>query len=289
MATTNNTLASQVTERFIEALKQGHCPWAKPWRNGMDMTAVNYTTRKPYSLLNQILLGFQGGEFATLTSINKLGGKLNKGAKANWVIMSWVKYYDADGNECDKDDEGAKPVFYKRWTKVFNISDTTLPSKFAKVEALDQVKAIAQAEDTIADYVARSGVKYQCDKPSNEAFYRPSTDEVVVPMRNQFVSSEEYYSTAFHELGHSTAHPSRLAREIGGCFGSTDYAKEELVAELTAAFSLYKLGIETSASFKNSTAYIQNWLKVLENDDKLVLSACAYAEKALAYIFGETK
>ena len=117
--------------------------------------------------------------------------------------------------------------------------------------------------------------------------YRPSTDEVVLPIRKQFMSTTEYYSTVFHELTHSTGHASRLNRLTQAAFfGSEDYSKEELVAEIGAAALVNHVGLETSNSIRNSAAYIQNWLKVLRDDKRFIVSASGRAEKAVSLILG---
>ena len=117
--------------------------------------------------------------------------------------------------------------------------------------------------------------------------YRPSTDEVVLPIRKQFMSTTEYYSTVFHELTHSTGHASRLNRLTQAAFfGSEDYSKEELVAEIGAAALVNHVGLETSNSIRNSAAYIQNWLKVLRDDKRFIVSASGRAEKAVNLILG---
>ena len=125
---------------------------------------------------------------------------------------------------------------------------------------------------------------------SNQAFYSPTLDYIQVPCKEQYKNVEEFYSTLFHEMVHSTGHMRRLNRIEAGArtgFGSETYSKEELVAEIGAAMTLNRLGIETEKTFKNSSAYIQNWLQVLKNDNKFVVSAASRAEKAVRYIWGE--
>lgn len=128
---------------------------------------------------------------------------------------------------------------------------------------------------------------------SNEAYYSPSRDLIHLPLLEQFKRQEEYYSTAFHEATHSTGHKTRLDRLGTGLqvasFGSESYSKEELVAELGSATILNMLGIETDKSFRNSTAYIQNWLSVLKSDVKFIVSASSKAEKAVKYILNEAQ
>lgn len=125
---------------------------------------------------------------------------------------------------------------------------------------------------------------------SNRAYYRPSDDSVVVPLKEQYKNINEYYSTIFHELTHSTGHKNRLNRLQTGAvaaFGSETYSKEELVAEIGSASLMNLLGIETPKTFRNSAAYIQSWLKVLKNDNKFIVSASSKAEKAVNFIIGE--
>ena len=111
---------------------------------------------------------------------------------------------------------------------------------------------------------------------------------MVLPFRKQFVSTAEYYSTVFHELTHSTGHAKRLNRlSKPSFFGTEDYSKEELVAEIGAATLVNHVGIETDSSFRNNAAYIQNWLKVLKDDKRFIVSAAGKAEKAVALILNQ--
>ena len=142
------------------------------------------------------------------------------------------------------------------------------------------------AETIISGYVQRSGVKVE-HRQADGAYYQPSTDRVVLLLLAQFAESAAYYSTAFHELVHSTGHNSRLDRlTVLAHFGSDDYSKEELVAEIGAAALVNHTGLETSASLRNNAAYIQNWLDVLKGDKRFIVSASSKAEKAVALILG---
>ena len=150
----------------------------------------------------------------------------------------------------------------------------------------DGAEAIEEAQEIIYGYLERENVKL-LHQEGDKAFYRPSTDEVVLPIRKQFMSTAEYYSTVFHELTHSTGHASRLNRLTQAAFfGSEDYSKEELVAEIGAAALVNHVGLETSNSIRNSAAYIQNWLKVLRDDKRFIVSASGRAEKAVNLILG---
>ena len=148
------------------------------------------------------------------------------------------------------------------------------------------IDADQKAEDIICGYLKTSGVKLNHEQ-GDRAFYNPATDSITLPLLAQFKETAEYYSTAFHEMIHSTGHMSRLNRlEKTAFFGTEAYSKEELVAEIGAATLVNAAGLETSSSFRNSAAYIQNWLKVLSDDKRFIVSAAGKAEKAVALILG---
>lgn len=277
------------TERIIAELEKGIIPWQKPW-GGCKEGAYNYKSGRVYGMLNQWLLLHRDG-YVTFNQCKALGGKVKKGAKAEVVFEWFVKSFqkkDENGNPAV--DEDGKPIVFKKFSltydRVFWIGDCEgLPEK--EHEVRNEADPVEEAEAIIADYVKRSGVRFQNDEPSNEAFYSPFFDKVVVPMLSQYEHVEEYYSTAFHEFTHSTGHKKRLNRfadnEVAA-FGGETYSKEELVAELGAATLVNYCGIESEKSFRNSAAYIQSWLKALKNDKKLIVSASSRAEKAVNLI-----
>jgi antirestriction protein ArdC len=146
--------------------------------------------------------------------------------------------------------------------------------------------AIEEADAIVRAYLERSGVAHT-EVIGDRAFYRPSTDSIQTPTKAQFKDPAEYYSTLFHEITHSTGHQTRLDRfrETGShAFGSENYSKEELVAELGASALVNFLGLETKSSFRNTAAYIQSWASRLREDTKLIVSASGKAEKAINYI-----
>ena len=190
-----------------------------------------------------------------------------------------------------KDEEtGEKKEFpFLRYYNVFHIDQCEGITEKHTTEATfpDGAATLEAAQDIIYDYLSREGVKLSHEE-GDRAFYRPSTDEVVLPIRKQFTSTAEYYSTVFHELTHSTGHAKRLNRlSKPSFFGTEDYSKEELVAEIGAATLVNHVGIETSASLRNNAAYIQNWLKVLRDDKRFIVSAAGKAEKAVALILNQ--
>ena len=267
-----------ITNRIIEELEKGQIPWQKPWVSAGS--CVSYATGKPYSLLNQILLG-RAGEYATFQQIQKAGGRVRKGEKSRMVVFwKWIE-------QKDEETEEVKKIPFLRYFNVFHLDDTEgIKAKHTK-ELPNIAEPSAEADRIITDYLNRSGVKLSHEE-GNQAYYQPSTDRIVLPLREQFTSTAEYYSTAFHELTHSTGHSSRLDRLTKlAAFGSEEYSKEELVAEIGAATLNNAAGLETSASFRNSAAYVQNWLTALQNDKRLIVSASGKAEKAVDLILNK--
>ena len=161
-----------------------------------------------------------------------------------------------------------------------------IKARFA-AQPLRTATADAAAEAIIADYVRREGVHME-HVEGDRAFYRPATDSITLPLLKQFKETAEYYGTAFHEMVHSTGHAKRLNRlDATAFFGSEAYSKEELIAEIGSAALVNRAGLETSKSFRNSAAYVQNWLQALKNDKRFIVSAAGKAEKAVALIMGE--
>lgn len=270
-----------IADRIVEELAKGTIPWQKPWF-GAQTGAYSRVTGRPYSLLNQLLLG-DDGEYATMKQINAEGGRVNKGAKSKMVTF-WKQYKKTITNEQGELEEKTFPIL--KYYLVFNIEDTTLEPK--KRKEVNHVPC-ETAEKIIDGYIKSSGVKFINDKPSDRAFYRDSTDTVTVPMMTQFKELAEYYSTVFHELTHSTGHSTRLKRGTGEAFfGSEDYGREELVAELGASCLVNICGLETEKSFKNNASYIESWMKAIKDDPKMVVTAAGKADKAVKMIVGDT-
>lgn len=276
-----------VTDRILEQLEQGVIPWQKPWHGGLE-GAISYATGRPYSLLNQFLLGREG-EYLTFKQVKELGGKVKEGAKSQMVVFFKLfptKDFRKKKNEQGEEEmeEVQKMIPVLRYYNVFHIEDCEgVKSKLNGEKPVCTLKPVEQAEKVIADYYGREKCTLEVKK-SDKAFYSPLHDSVTVPMMEQYDLVEEYYSTIFHETGHSTGHVSRLNRELGGMFGSDKYSKEELVAEMVSAFLCQKCGLDNDKAFKNSVAYIDGWAKKLKGDNKFIVSAASKAEKAVKYI-----
>ena len=294
MAGNQGNIYEEVTNRLIEQMEQGLIPWRKPWVGGSAM-AISYATGKPYSLLNQMLM--QPGEYITFNQCQKQGGKVRKGSKSSRVYL-WktitVNATDADGNEILDEDGNPKKkdIWILKGWNVFNLNDCEgIEPRWTSEAPAATAKPEEAAEKVLLDYVQREGIALHRKNPSAQAYYSPAMDLINLPCLSQYTEAAEYYSTAFHEATHSTGHPSRLNRfESTGknaAFGSDEYSKEELTAEIGAACILHQLGIETPGSFKNSAAYLQGWLKKLKDDKRFIISASARAEKAVRLILNQ--
>ena len=272
----------EVTDRIIAQLDQGVIPWHKPWIVSGKSCAISRNTGKPYSLLNQMILG-RPGEYATFSQIQKEGGKIRKGAKAQMVVFwKWIEQED------EQNPDEKKKIPFLKYFNVFHIDDCEgIKPKHSTEDKPQSLQPDAAADTIIAEYLTRSGVKL-VHQEGDRAYYRPSADTVTLPLLAQFKEKAEYYGTAFHELTHSTGHSSRLNRLTKvACFGSEEYSKEELVAEIGAAALVNHVGLETSSSFRNNAAYVQSWLKALRNDKRLIVSAAGQAEKACSLILNQ--
>ena len=275
-----------VTERIINQLEQGVIPWEKPW-TGIRSGAYNRVSKKSYSLLNQMLLQHKG-EYATFKQWQDLGGHVRKGEKSEIVVFWKIQPIEEEKEDGTKE---VKQIPLLRYFNVFHISQVDGVEPLSK-DALNEIEPIEKAESILHSYWTKENITVE-HVASDKAYYSPSLDMIHLPLFEQFISANEYYSTAFHESIHSTMKESRCdrAEDRKGklvAFGSNEYSKEELVAEIGSASLMNIIGIETNKSFRNSSAYIQNWLSVLKNDVKFIVSASSKAEKAVDYILGET-
>ena len=271
-----------VTDRIIEQLEKGYIPWQKPW-TGVHDGAYNRISNKPYSLLNQMLLS-KTGEYASFKQWTDLGGHIRKGEKAEIVTFWKLQPIEEENEDGEK---VIKQIPLLRYYNVFHISQ--VEGVEPKSIELNELQPIEEAERIKTEYMKREHIKI-LEKVTDKAFYSPSLDYIQVSCKEQYQNIEEFYSTLFHEITHSTGHKTRLDRleaSNKAHFGTESYSKEELVAEIGSATLINKLGIESSKSFKNSTAYIQSWLRVLRNDKKFIVSASSKAEKAVKYILNE--
>ncbi len=289
----NFDIYEAVTARIIEQLEKGLIPWRKPWKvsgvkfNGVESlknVAFNRITKTAYSPLNQMLLS-RAGEYATYKQWHELGGTIKAGAKAEmvtfWKIQENITTEETDdGERIEK--RVAVPIL--KYYNVFHIDDVNgvKPLTAEQLPQEPKFDSDQTAEDIIKEYQRKESINIRFG--GDRAFYSIFGDYIQTPAKEQFKQRAEFYSTIFHEITHSTGAKHRLDRLEPAFFGDEKYSKEELVAEIGSAGMLSILNIETTSSFKNSTAYIQSWLEKLRNDKRLIVSASAKAEKAVKYI-----
>lgn len=284
----STTVYDMVNERILAALESGTVPWRRPW--AVKGGPRNLVSGKPYRGINTFLLGlapYASPYWLTFKQATDLGGSVRKGEKSS-VAVFWkidVKRDEETGE--------VKRVPILRYFRVFNL------------EQCDGVRIprgrelSADAGDVIGDadrIAAADAVVSGYDGPSvthggDRAYYSPMTDAVVVPDLGQFESVHAYYCTLFHELGHSTGHASRLDR-FGDkwqdhAFGSAAYGREELVAEMTAAYLCGETGISPD-TLEQSAAYIDSWRRAIKEDVRAVVVAAGAAQRATDMILGRT-
>ena len=286
------TVYQIVSDRVIEALQKGVNPWYKPWI--CDAPNVNIVSEKQYSLFNHLCLT-RSGAYGTLKQWNSLGGRVRKGSKAE-IICFWK--FDEKGT--GKFDEDGKEIMENipilKYYNVFNIRDIEfkkgVPAKVQPyLEAVQEEKEyfhherIQEAEDILRAYAKREGITMD-EWGGDRAYYDSFNDEIHLPKLGTFVRVQEYYSTKAHECIHSTGHEKRLNRDLANKFGSKKYGREELIAEMGATYFMNLLGIETSQTFENNVAYVNNWIQAIKEDERAVVVAAGKAQKALEYILG---
>lgn len=299
-------LYRQITDRIVVALENGVAPWRKPWRaaagSGLAGLPLNSTTGRHYSGVNVLLLwmsaeeqGFRNNRWLTYRQAQQTGGQVRKGEKATLAVVykDWTKQaedregnrlYDSDGKPLTEAVPMLKPL------QLFNAEQCEgLPAEVAaspeQPPAVDEDGILSpDVMDRVLRMVNASGVKHRM-LPQNRAYYRPLTDEIVMPMAGQFFTEADWWSTLLHELVHSTGHAKRLNREgITSSFrqfGDPVYALEELIAEMGSAFLCAQIGVSGEVQHDS---YVDHWLKVLKSDKKALFRACRHAREASEYL-----
>ena len=268
----------RVTERIVALLEQGTVPWHKPWtvKTGLPL---NIISKKPYRGINVFLLmamGYESPHWLTFRQAIRLGGNVKKGEKSCPVVF-WKqsKIEDEESGESQR-------VPLLRLYNVFNVAQC----EGLKDAPEETPMPVTKPAEIAAKMPQPPLVKHGMAQP----FYSPTNDYIGMPERERFGSEACYFATLFHELIHSTGSEKRLNRlsiaERNG-FGSDPYCKEELIAELGSAFLCGQAGI-VDRTIDNSAAYIQNWLKRLQDDRTLIVIAAAQAQKAADFILGRT-
>lgn len=293
-----------VTAKILESLEKGCIPWRRPWKTsggyfggsmgGSGFVPVNHKTGRAYRGINVWMLngtalaaGYQFNRWLSYKQCADMGGQVRKDEKGT-VAVFWKILKVTETSPTGKKEEKKIPLL--RYHTVFNIGqcdglkmptvETPAPVVVPEPSPAPSGAAIvAEAEAIIEGWKEGPTVSHT---GGNRAFYRPATDSIHLPARDAFTTSAGYYETVFHELGHSTGHASRLKRPgivNHEGFGSHSYGREELVAEMTAAFLCGVSGLEMDA-LDNATSYIKHWMEAIKEDARAVVMAASQAQKA---------
>jgi antirestriction protein ArdC len=288
-----DNLYRDITDKIIAELEQGIVPWVQPWTSGNQLSPlglpINGLTRRSYSGINILLLwsaleerGSASPYWVTFKQCIAMGGSVRKGEKGTHVYFADKFVPQKEKARAEKDgDEAASIAFLKRYT-VFNAEQCEgLPKGLI---ATPEPKAERQIVPEAEALIAATGADFRIC--GDQAFYVPSEDFIRIPHQTAYPDEINWYRTAFHELGHWTGHKSRLDRNLTTKFGTADYAREELVAELATAFVCASLGIVPTVRHAD---YIGNWLQVLKEDAKAIVRAASLASKASDFILAFQK
>jgi antirestriction protein ArdC len=284
--TDRQSLYAEVTSRVIAELEAGRLPWVQPWDSaGCDCAMPhNAATGRRYSGINVLILWaaviegrYSSQRWLTYRQAQAVGGNVRRGEHG--TVVCYADRFTPKAEEAraqDEDRDARQIAFLKRFT-LFNVDQceglpealTSVPKLPAEVDILPRVQALIDASG--ADFRIGGG----------EAFYAPGADFVAVPPPGAFSEPINWYRTALHELGHWTGHSSRLDRNQRGGFGSADYAREELIAEMASAFACASLSISPTVRHAD---YIGCWLAVLREDEKAIFRAASAAGKAADFL-----
>jgi antirestriction protein ArdC len=277
-AAPSRDLYQAVTDRIVQALEAGTKPWRKTWAGGGLQLR---STGAEYRGINQLLLtltaaeaGYSSPYWVTFKQALELGGAVRKGERSTEIVF--YKKLTVEDRDAPEGEDRSKQIPLLRSYRVFNADQCDgLPARFTPappaIAAGNERDAIAEAALRSSGAVIREG--------GAQAFYSPSSDHVQMPPFEVFETTGGFLATLAHELTHWTGHRSRLDRIKGSSFGSPNYAREELVAEIGAAFICARLAI-AGEHIDNHAAYLASWLKVLREDKRAIFKAAALAQSA---------
>jgi antirestriction protein ArdC len=284
--TEHRDLYERVTGQIIAAIETGVCAWRMPWHiiEAAAFCPVNAESRRSYRGVNVLSLWvaaeanqYPSGFWATYRQWQALGAQVRKGGKSTLVVL-WKAKDESHDSETETEGEQEQPGprrgrrLLARGYSVFNAAQVdgwtppALPVR-SKAERLENAERFFSA--------LRADLRFG----GAQAFYHRAGDYIQIPRFEAFREPGAYYVTLAHEATHWTGHPSRLARDLSGRFGSNAYAAEELIAELGAAFLCAQLGI-ASEPRPDHAAYLESWLRVLKQDTRALFTAASKAQAA---------
>src|SRR5438477_7281654 len=295
MSTNENTapkadVYERVTSQIVNAIESGVGSWRMPWHTSgrFAFSPINATSKKPYRGINTLCLwaaaqakGYERGEWGTYNQWQDRGAQVRKGEKATTVVFWKFANSSAETQDGEEHTAHGSRLLFTRGYSVFNASqvDGYAPKPDAGTPLEDRIE---RAE------VFFSGIGARVTHQGNRAFYSPSDDSITLPPFAAFFTPTDYYSTRAHETGHWTASADRCNRELGKRFDDNAYSIEELIAELTAAFTLAHLGL-SSEPRPDHAQYIASWLRVLKADKRAIFTAASKAQQAADFMIQQSQ
>lgn len=285
-----NKTREKLIEEYIKSLNEGEIPWRKRWVSGAN---INGISKIEYKGVNQLLLNFisylekyNDNRWFTYVQIKDNGWKLNN-AKGKGVPIEYWNVYDIKNKRSINFDEYQAIVDKNpELEKIFRVySKTTSVYNASLIEGVPEVqynKNNIETSKYITNLIKRLGVKYE--EHDDRAFYSPLEDKVVLPNKDKFIDQYSYYATQLHELCHSTGSEKRLNRNLLNN-DKREYAREELIAEISSSFLMQKLNIDPKAShIDNHKSYIQSWISILKDKPNELFKAINESNKVCSYI-----
>lgn len=286
MSEAKTDIYTTVTNKILADMEKGILPWDRSW-NGCSSLPLRWTGES-YNGINILMLwaasmckGYSAPTWMTFNQALELGGAVRKGEKGATVVYAGTLLKSDDAGQ--QGDENAQTIHYLKRYTVFNVAQIDgLPERF-HTAGTEQKFRNPDERHAAADQFF-TATRAQIDTRGTQPAYFPLADRIEMPAFADFKSAEDYYSTLSHELTHWTGHKTRLDRELKSHRDNIqDYAKEELIAELGAAFLCAELGI-SSEPREDHAAYLQNWIQALKNDKKFIFTAASQASRAVDYL-----
>lgn len=288
--TDRHDVYTRVTQKVIADLEKGVLPWQKPWQGDSSARIIRPLRHNgiPYKGINTLLLwgaaeeqGFISPFWMSYRQASELGGQVRKGEKGSLVV------YANTLTKTETDEGGTEneiEIPYMKGYTVFNVAQIDgLPAHYT-AKPMPLLQTDAERIDHAEAFTAAT--KAIIHHGGDSAYYAPTPDRIQMPPFEAFRDAASYYAVLLHELTHWTKHPSRLDRDFGQKkWGDAGYAREELVAELGAAFLCADLGLTPEAR-EDHAAYVSHWLTVLRKDKRAIFSAAAHAQRATDYLIG---
>jgi antirestriction protein ArdC len=269
---------ADVTARILDLMEKHGTDWTKPWADGNGSGfPISMSSDKAYTGINVLLLWAEQRssiEWGTYKAWQSKGAQVRKGERGTQIVYFQML------EKTDEETGQIKKIPMLKYYTVFNAEQVD----GYKAESVESLPNGADKVAIADHFIART--KAHIDHNQTSAFYVPSRDMIGLPKREAFKSTDGYYSTVLHELTHWTGAKHRLDRLRDGGFGSTEYAKEELVAEIGSAFLCVKLGV-TKEPREDHAKYLNNWMKALRDDKRAIVRACKLAQSAVEFLEAE--